>query len=410
MNIIYQTKNVGSGDILSIYGDRNSSISIKKIKDYINGRVVRPRFRMFWLNPDETIKIALPENDIIGGSYNENYQNGQRRNLSVELYNEDGRYNPNINGIWQNTKFSFFIGLELDDQTIIWFSKGIFYVIDANVSHSVGRKTVNIDLGDKFSFLESASGTIESTYKIESGIFIRDIISDILHMNKGNGDSIDNKEIIYDPSLYLKKTQTEITKEAGATYGSIILDLATQLSAEVFYDVDGHLNFIPTSDTTNDFEKPILFQVYDYYGDFLSNDISINLADAINRVVVTGSTVNGWVVTATALNENPESPLCYQRIGYRTAQIINDPNITSAVLAQERADYELRQKTILKSSVNITTTINPLLSVNNIIGITDEYYEMKQESFLIQSISYSLDSSGTMTIGCSNIENLPFLI
>lgn len=409
MSLIYRTKNSASGDVTSIYSDTLPSITIKEIKDYINNSIIRPRFRLHWLNPDETVKQILPEEDIISGSYNENYQNGQRRNLSVELYNEDGRYTPNINGIWQNVKFAFDVGLEFDSGDIVWFTKGIYYVLNANVSHEVGKKTVSVEMGDKFSFLEGASGTLEYSYTVEPGMLIKDVVTDLLRSSKGNGELIDYKPPIFDSKLANKKTQSTIKKEAGDNYGSIILDLATQLSAEVFYDVDGNLNFIPINEVTNDPDKQIIFQIYDFYGDFSSNSLNLNLTNVVNRVIVIGSNIDGNIVEAVAVNDNPSSPLCYQRIGYRTASPINDTNITSKFLAQERADYELRNKLILKSSVSVDAVFNPLLTVNNIIGITDEYYEFKQDRFLIQSLSYQIGSVGTISITCSNIDNLPFL-
>ena len=93
-----------------------------------------------------------------------------------------------------------------------------------------------------------------------------------------------------------------------------------------------------------------------------------------------------------------------------TPQNINDANITSDILAQERADYELRQKLILKTTASVTTMFNPLLMVNNMVGITDEFYGFEQEKFLIQSLSYSLDASGTMSLSLTNARNLPFVV
>lgn len=410
MSLIYRTRDASSGDILSIYSDDMSSISIKKIKDYINQSVIRPRFRLHWLNPDETTKVTLPERDILSGMFNENYQNGQRRSLSIELYNEDGRYTPNINGIWQDVKFSFDVGLEFDDGDVLWFPKGVFYIIDASVSHSVGQKSVNIEMGDKFSVLDGAMGTLDSSYTIPPSMQIYKVVKDILQTPKGNGDVLDPKPIIFSSSLMNKTTQAEITKESGDNFGAIILDLATQLSAEVFYDTEGCLNFVGINDVTHDVDKPIIFQMYDYYGDFSQNNLNLKLNDVINRVIVIGSNVKDGVVKAVAVNDRAESPLCYQRIGYRTASPINDPNITSDILAKERANYELRNKLILKSSISVNTVFNPLLTVNNLIGVTDEYYEMKQEKFLIQSLSYSIGNEGEMSIECSNIINLPFII
>ena len=52
-------------------------------------------------------------------------------------------------------------------------------------------------------------------------------------------------------------------------------------------------------------------------------------------------------------------------------------------LAKERAEYELRQRLILTSSVNLTIMCNPFLSVNNLITISDEFYGLNREKFLI---------------------------
>ena len=104
----YRSRNVASGDVLSYYSeDELPSVSIDFVKAQLNQSVLKPRFRIHWLNEDETVKMILPEEDIISGYYNENYQNGQRRSLSITLFNEDGRYKPSINGIWANVKFSF---------------------------------------------------------------------------------------------------------------------------------------------------------------------------------------------------------------------------------------------------------------------------------------------------------------
>lgn len=409
MSLVYKTRDSSNGDILIIYGTDLSSISISEIKNEINRPIIRPRFRLHWLNPDETVRQIFPQEDILGGTYSENYQNGQRRSLSVELYNEDGRYLPSINGLWEDVKLSFEIGIELDNGDTLWFPKGIYYITNIMVSHDPGKKKVTVEMADKFSIFEGKMGTLTDTTIIPANNTIKDIITDILSMSKGNGELFDPKEIIYPSVFEGKKTQAEIKKEAGSTYGDILLGLATQLSAEIFYDTDGHLTFVPINYVTSDVDKQVIFQYYDYYGDMLSNNMSFDLSEVINRIIVTGANINGKICRAVSVNDNADSPLCYQRIGYRTAQPINDTNITSNILAQERADYELRNKLILKSSVSTEVIFNPLLSVNNLISITDEYYSLEQEKFLIQSISYSIDDSGAMSISCSNIRNLPFI-
>ena len=54
-------------------------------------------------------------------------------------------------------------------------------------------------------------------------------------------------------------------------------------------------------------------------------------------------------------------------------------------------------------------TFNPLLLVNNLVTITDEFYGLQEQKFLIQSISCNLGYDGMMSISVSNLQNLPFL-
>ena len=55
--------------------------------------------------------------------------------------------------------------------------------------------------------------------------------------------------------------------------------------------------------------------------------------------------------------------------------------------------------------MTVTVSFNPLLFVNNLITITDEYYGLQRARFLIQSISYTLGDQCEMTLTCSNIAN-----
>lgn len=408
---MYKTRNIASGDILSYYSSENIfNYSIERIKQEIDvSPVIKPRYRFHILNPDETVKEDIPEEDIIsGGSYSENYQNGQRRSLSFSLYNFHKKYTPSINGLWTGTKLNFEIGLEIEN-SVVWFPKGTYVITTINATHQQGDNNVSVELGDKFSILEGSDSLLDTSYTIPVGSEIQEVINDLLQMPRGNGGPLDPLGIIYNSAFKGKTTQATITKEVGDTIGSIILDLATQLNAEVFYDIEGHLNFVPIDSVTDDQDKTIIYHFHDEIGGVSGLDLSFDLSGIVNRVIVLGSTRNGETYRAVAVNDNTSSPLCYQRIGYRTASPINDSNITSDVLAQDRADYELRQKLILKSSSSITVRYNPLLLVNNLITITDDFYGLNQVRFLIQGISCNLDYSGVMSISISNIQNFAFL-
>lgn len=408
---MYKTKNTASGDILSYYSaDNAADYSIERIKQEIdNSPVINPRYRLHILNADETVKEDIPEEDIIsGGSYSENYQNGQRRSLSFSLYNFHKKYTPSINGLWTGVKLNLELGLQIDG-AVVWFPKGTYAITNITSSHKQGETNVSVEASDKFSILEGADGLLDTSYTIPVGSEIHEVIRDLLKTPKGNGEPLDPLDIIYHSAFKGKTTQATITKETGDTVGSIILDLATQLNAEVFYDIEGHLNVIPINSVTDDQDKTIIYHFYDELGGMEGLDLSFDLSGVINRVIVIGSTNNGETYRAVAVNDNPGSPLCYQRIGYRTASPISDSNITSQILAQERADYELRQKLIVKSSSTVTVRYNPLLLVNNLITITDDFYGLNQVRFLVQGISLALDYSGAMSLTISNIQNFMFL-
>ena len=363
------------------------------------------------LYSDETINYEIPQEDIkLGGTFDENYQDGQRRSLSFTLYNQDGKYSPNVNNLWAGTRLRLDRGLSTIDGTTLWCETGIFVISQIQNNLTTSERSVQVSAKDKFSLFEGKTGTLETTYEIPVGSEIEQVIKTIQLMSMGDGSPFDSKQMVYHSTLKGKTTQATISKNAGETLGSILLELATQLSAEIFYNAYGNLTIVPTNEVNGDEDKPILYDLTAEDGDLNGLNVSFDLDSIINRVIVTGSSVTGGVVTATAVNDNPGSPLCYQRIGYRTGSVINDSNITTQYLAEERAQYELRKQLILKSSTSINILFNPLLTVNNLITITSEYYGMHHEKFLIQSISCPLDYSGTMSVTISNIRNLPLVI
>lgn len=412
---IIKTVGLASGDVLSLSvmnGDTylDSNVSIAELNELINSPILRPRYRIFLLHPDETIDYQIPDEDILlsGSSYSEQYQNGQRRSLSFTLHNSDKKYTPSINTLWAESEFALDLGIEKDDGSIVWKRSGIYVASSLTPSESVDSQTVSVQTGDKFSIFEGKAGTLETSYEIPVGTDIEGAIRGILLSAKGNGYPFDSKPIIYHSGFKGKKTQAKISKSAGETLGSILLELANQLSAEMFYNANGNLTILPTQETTLDIDKPVICYLNDENGDFSGLSFGLQMSNIVNRVVVIGATVNGKVYTATAVNDDSTSPLCYQRIGYRTGQIINDSNITSQDLANDRSKYELRKQLILKSSVSVSISFNPLLSVNNLIEITDEFFGLDHERFLLQGVSCSLDYSGTMSITVSNVRNLPF--
>ena len=401
---------LASGDVMPVVFNGGSYVDpethVDDLISQINLNHAAPRFRIYVLFPDETIDYEIPLEYIkTGGSYSENYQNGQRRSLSFTLSNEKKEFSPSINNLWAGTRLRLDIGIFVNGNTT-WFVKGVFVVTKVTPSNSPSEKQVSVTADDKFSLFSGAVGKLTDTYEIPEGNDVKEVIQSILKSEMGNGSIRDPQKIIYHEKFEGAKVVVSITKNAGETFSDILLELATQLSAEIFYNAYGNLVLVPITDVSQDKDKPIIYSFYEERGDFAQLNLDYDFNSVINRVIVLGNPQNGGVYRAVAVNGDERSSLCYQRIGYRTGDIINDSNISSDILAAERAEYELRQVLILKSTASATVVFNPFLTVNNLISITSPRYELSNEKFLLQSISFSIDFSGQMNLNFSNIQNL----
>lgn len=391
------------GEVLRLVD--SSTISMNYLTEVLKRPNYQVRYRLFVLNSDETIDYEIPQEDIIinSGNFTENYQNGQRKSVNVSLINVDGKYTPSINTIWVHNRFRLDIGLQFDGQ-IYWFPRGIYVLGNPTASHANSDKQVTLTLVDKFAVLEGKQGTLEATYEIPVDSDVKQAIIGILTLDNGSGYPIDLKPIIYDQSFEGIKMPYTLSKDAGSTLGEMIIEIGTILNAEVYYNSQGNLCFININETTLDVQKASLWDYSEDNRDYHGASASYDFENAVNEVQVVGDNINNEIFSAYSQNTNPASPLCIARIGRRIAYI-NDSNIYSDDLAQQRADYELRKFGILKTTMTVTVSFNPLLFVNNLITITDEYYGLQRARFLIQSISYTLGDQCEMTLTCSNIAN-----
>lgn len=391
------------GEVLRLVD--SSTISMNYLTEILKRPNYQARYRLFVLNSDETIDYEIPQEDIIinSGNFTENYQNGQRKSVNVSLVNADGKYTPSINTIWVHNRFRLDIGLQFDGQ-IYWFPRGIYVLGNPTASHANSDKQVTLTLVDKFAVLEGKQGTLEATYEIPVDSDVKQAIIGILTLDNGSGYPIDLKPIIYDQSFEGIKMPYTLSKDAGSTLGEMIIEIGTILNAEVYYNSQGNLCFININETTLDVQKASLWDYSEDNRDYHGASASYDFENAVNEVQVVGDNINNEIFSAYSQNTNPASPLCIARIG-RRIEYINDSNIYSDDLAQQRADYELRKFGILKTTMTVTVSFNPLLFVNNLITITDEYYGLQRARFLIQSISYTLGDQCEMTLTCSNIAN-----
>ena len=138
------------------------------------------------------------------------------------------------------------------------------------------------------------------------------------------------------------------------------------MSAEYYYNTVGNLVFYPINDSMNDVNKPIIWTYNETQMEGLK---FVGGNEIVNVVKVTGSNVDGKIYSATSKNTNLHSPINIYHIKERKMPPIDTANIWSDDMAQELADYHLRQKSILSLQQSCTVPYNPLLMVNNIIEV-----------------------------------------
>ena len=90
------------GNIL--LNDTINDIDFEQVENILKRPVIKPRYRVSVLNPDESVDYVIPETDIPidGINFTEEYQNGQRKNVTLQLINENGKLQKNNNVIPTN--------------------------------------------------------------------------------------------------------------------------------------------------------------------------------------------------------------------------------------------------------------------------------------------------------------------
>lgn len=378
------------------------------------------RYKFIILNADETTYMEIQEQDIEKDSisYSEKYEKGERKSLSFSLINTNGKYTPtsnkkNIlqnkeydNELWADTKIEFYIGFNYLG-TDIFFKKGIFCITSISGVESNSESKIDLTLSDKYSLLSGKQGTLLDTYEIPVGSEALKVIRDLFNMPMGTGYLFDYKPIIYDNRFKDFKTQATIRKDSGDTISSIIDDIATQMSANYYYNDNGNFVLEYLSETTFDTNKITCWNFYEKNNDLFDISYSYNFSEAINIIKVIGDNVSNGLYFATVVNNDPRSPICTGRIGNRKEPPITNCNVWNDHMAQELAIYHLRKKSLLPLSLDLNVKFNPFLVVDYLCTIENPKLNLNNDKCIINSIS--LSANGTMSVSATKINELEFL-
>ena len=396
---------------------------IKKIKS----GYFKPAIKVEWLNPDETVNFEFT-NALYGvdAKVDVNKQSGCRRTCTVILNNDKNKFPINFNNIWIGQKFKLYMGLYIDDETPCYFPQGVFYISNPSEVYKPETRTVTLNGVDKWAFLDgSLGGNLTGTYQTNIGNNLYDAIRSLLKLSRYTNtfdDSVGTDEMI-DPippllsSYYIGKKDSSgndvllcpytATVERGQTYADVLLEYATILCANIYYDANGRLTLEPMIDTADDITDTNKEILWDYTVDektFLGLTQTFNFDKIFNDFIVLGNIVNGYQFKGRVQNKNPLSNTCIQKIGLKTKEPYEDNQYASDEQCVELAKYYAKTDTILQKSGDIPSITLYHLDVDKLVTVSTPNNNMSKELFLITG--FSLSSSGQMTVNVVSVNIL----
>ena len=358
------------------------------------------------------------------GSIQSTLQQGVRNTISFSIFDPAGKFIPDANNnlFWVRKKFKLYVGLateqkaiQLNGQTtgisgdIFWFSKGVYIITDISAQKdSSGNQTISFTGVDKYGAFTNDTGYGEmiGTFSFDIGMSISYVIKNVLKQDIGNGQMLDPLEPIIDPDLQEYKLQLAFSKGPGSYIGDLLNDLATTLHADIYYDMDGHLNVKKSLNFDEYKNVQNQWNFTEGSAEYISAQVNYQLKNIANYIYVVGDNpLGGQIPVAIAENNDARSPLSIAKIG-RKSRYIEKSTIYSQQEAEDYAQYILKTACLLGNQISFTCTLIPSLELDNTFSLTDSYYQYDRQEFIITAITYPI-GVGTMSISGSSIKELP---
>lgn len=367
-----------------------------------------PRIKVEFLRYEDETVLKTITGDVREGSglLNIERKNGQRRSISFDLTNVEGEYTPDPDKVWLRQKVKVYKGLIINGGEF-WVSQGVF-VMTNPVLHDMDETYLRFEGDDKFSLAETIGGEVEGTYIIPVDTSVDFAIRMILQPSTDV-----EKEVFYDPISPMIDSEfstilTPYTIEVatGDNIASALYELAHMVSANMYYDAEGRFIF---ERDIKDNQKGSVFTLSRGDFNYIAGTRTYRTDDVYNACLVVGDNINGEIFDAYVENTNTQSPTSINNLGWKRVLVVTDPNIYTDELATIRAEFELRNVTIMLSSFSISCAPHILhLDVDRVITLTSNKLDVDEERVLIDSLSIPLSSESEITINCALTSELEF--
>jgi len=364
---------------------------ISKYFDVLRSCIRRPALKMeiLRLEDETTSETESNQNIDSDGSLNISLQNGIRRTFNITMVNIDGNYTPDPNRIWARYRVKLYLGLYIGEQEY-FIPQGVFVLENPNAISNSSYQVVKLNFLDKFSLLDGTlGGELDQEYTVLAGTTVSQAIKDILEKS---GDPI---QPMIQNELWDATIPSNISKDIGDNLGSILLEIASTFSANVYYDTTGSLVF---AKNTNADEKESLWSFAQNDFNYMGISQSYPFSDIFNSVLVKGGTVNDQTITAEANNMDLTSNISIPNLGYKRVKVVSNQYILSQSMAQELAEYELKKLISLQSSISISSVPMYHLDIDEVIDLSDQILKLDRTRFLIMKISLPFKIGSEMTV------------
>ena len=389
--------------------------------------------RLDFLRADDSLAFSIDNNENNGrskafiqdGTLTVNLQNGKRRVASVTLSNIDNEYEYNINKLWFNSRVRLMEGLILPNGKEYYLSQGVFYIVNPEEVFMPEKKTVTLNLEDKWSFLDGTIfGRLDGIYEVPINSNIFTAIESILRLHIGDANSYivdgimpvitdyyNNQTTVLPDGRTISDLLMPYTYRCDSdngTYADIILEMNNILAGWIGYDADGRLRLDPSQDDILDTTKPVMWNFTPNEKNFLGATYTIKNSDVYNDIIITGEALSDYAnVAGRACNYDPSSPTNINIIGNKTYRE-SAAGYASRRQCEDLAAFKLKRQTILQKSVSIQSSQLFHIKENELVTITRlDKPGAPVERHLVNGFTRPIAQTGKMTIQATSVQDFP---
>lgn len=342
--------------------------------------------RIEWLDWNENY-LADYTVDVIDGSLSIDASRDCRRNFSMTVNNSSSLYVPNGARTNMGIKIKVKRGIVTSTGNY-WWNRGIFILSDPSANNTGTEKTVALNGVDKWALLDgSLAGTFTNTTTIARGTNVGEAIRAVVE------DVIGETKFAFDTCTEV--TPYTVSREPGDTAADLIKELADIPSWTLYYDMNGYLRFCPLLDPIQKQVVADLSVGGTYRNCYISSNYKPEWSKIKNywRVVGYSDPDTGIIYDGFAQNNNPISPTnTYSPpngIGIK-ANVLTDDNLTTDLLCEQRAGYELRKNLTKIDRSSHTILPLPFLNEGDCLQLEDTNTGIVDDKYEIQSINEPL--------------------